>query len=152
MERKHAIAVAAATVAIGCSAALAVGANFGLFGLAAGSPVAGPSLPVHQASAETPIPPDPVAEVRYVDVPVRLAVPRDATVSGPPEVVIAQGDTTTGTSAVESDSPTDGAPEVGYLDDDGNEVKDDHDAEDDHGTTTSQPEHTEDHPDDERDD
>lgn len=70
MTRRKALAIAGVSALLSLSAALAVGANFGLFGLAGGYRP-GPPMPV-AAGPEFAVPPAPVEEVRYIDVPVTL--------------------------------------------------------------------------------
>lgn len=70
VTRKKVLAVAGVSALLSLSAALAVGANFGLLGLA-GSYRPGPPMPV-AAGPEFAVPPAPAEEVRSIDVPVTL--------------------------------------------------------------------------------
>jgi hypothetical protein len=72
VERRKAIGFATALTLVGSTSAFAVGANFGLFGLAAAEGDKGPALPVRteRAAAAAPIAPATVEEVQVIDVPV----------------------------------------------------------------------------------
>lgn len=79
MERRKAIGFATAVSLVGASSAFAVGANFGLFGLAAAEDDKGSALPITaEAAAAAPVTPQTVEEVQVVDVPVTVAPPSGA--------------------------------------------------------------------------
>lgn len=116
MEPKRAIAFAAAATVVSAAAALAIGANVGLFGLASNHVT--PALPI---AAEAPIAaPALENEVRYVDVPLTVHVPRGATVTLPPEAV-----STTTAPASQAAAVTTSVPETRHSDDDDDD-DDDH--------------------------
>jgi hypothetical protein len=83
VERRKAIGLATAVSLVGASSAFAVGANFGLFGLAAAEGDKGPALPIGaEAAAAPPVPPPTVEEVQVIDVPV-AAAPTSASPTSP---------------------------------------------------------------------
>jgi hypothetical protein len=102
VERRKAISFAAAVSLVGASGVFAVGASFGLFGVAGANTPPIPALPVADvsraggatmpASAPAASPPDTIQEFEVIDVPVY--VPGSAATATPPAAAepMASGD------------------------------------------------------------
>jgi hypothetical protein len=123
VERRKAIGLATAVTLVGASSAFAVGANFGLFGLAAAEDDKGPALPVSaEAAAVTPLTPPTVEEVQVIDVPVAAASPSGLPTSppsspsepaGPPAASLARDDVEVTPPPEAAPSPTPHADDQG---------------------------------------